>query len=122
MFLEIKKNPQIVMQHKDMDIQYVAPVTSNFRINLDFIAELSTYTIKEVKHKKLLDGQSYDVPVGTRVIHFEMSYTHSTHKKQMGTPNEHSVNERYFFKLAFLPEALDEYTRIRALIDSQTLS
>lgn len=122
MFLEVKKNPQIVMQHKDMDHQYVMPVTSNVRINMNFIAEISTYTIKEVKHKKLLDGQDFDVPVNTRVIHLEMSYTHSSHKKNLGTANEHSVNARYFYKLAFLPEAHDEYVRIRNIIESQTLA
>lgn len=122
MFIEVKKGPQIYVQHKAMDNQYLAPVTSNFRINLGLIAEVSTYSIKEVKTKKTLDGQDFDVPVNSRVIHLEMSYTHSTHKAAKGTANEHTVNERYFYKLVFLPEAHDEYMRIRNILDRQTLS
>ncbi|MFA7553005.1 MAG: hypothetical protein WCY88_02055 [Spongiibacteraceae bacterium] len=122
MFIEVKKNPQIYVQHKDMDSQYLAPVTSNFRINLGFIAEISTYSIKEVKTKKTLDGLDFEVPANTRVIHLEMSYTHSTHTAAVGTNNEHTVNERYFYKLVFLPEAQDEYLRIRNILDRQTLS
>lgn len=122
MFIEVKKNPQIYVQHKDMDNQYLAPVTSNFRINLDLIAEISTYSIKEVKTKRTLDGLDFEVPANTRVIHFEMSYTHSTHKAAKGTVNEHTVNERYFYKLVFLPEAQDEFLRIRNILDRQTLS
>jgi len=122
MFLEVKKNSQIYVQHKAMDPRYLAPVTSNFRININFIAELSTYTIKEVKHKQLLSGQNFDVPVGTKVIHLEMSYTHSTHAEAVGTPNEHTVNERYYYKLVFLPEAEAEFLRLRNILDRQTLS
>jgi hypothetical protein len=122
MFIKVKKNPQVFVQHKDMDNQYLAPVTSNFRVNLGLIAEVSTYSMKEVKNKKTLDGQDFEVPVGSQVIHLEMSYTHSTHKAARGTPNEHTVNERYFYKLVFLPEAHDEFLRIRNIIDRQTLA
>ena len=122
MFLQVRKNPQVYVQHKAMEVQYLAPVTSNFRININFIAEVSTYTIKEVKKKKLLDGQHFEIPVGSRVIHLEMSYTHSTHTAARGSDHEHTVNERYFYKLVFLPEAEDEYLRIRNLIERQTLS
>ena len=122
MFIEVKKNPQVYVQHKDMDNQYLAPVTSNFRVNLGLIAEISTYTIKEVKHKKTLDGLDFELPINSRVIHLEMSYTHSSHKASKGLPNEHTVNERFFYKLVFLPEATDEYLRIRNVIDRQTLS
>lgn len=122
MFIEVKKNPQIYVQHKSMDPQFLAPVTSNFRINADFIAEVSTYSIKEVKNRKTLDGADFEVPINTRVIHLEMSYTHSTHKEAVGTPNEHTVNERYYYKLVFLAEAHDEYLRIRNILDRQTFS
>lgn len=122
MFIEVRKNPQVYVQHKDMDIQYLAPVTSNFRINLGLIAEISTYTIKEKKAKKTLDGLDFEVPVNTKVIHLEMSYTHSTHKAAKGTTSEHTVNERYFYKLVFLEEAQDEFLRIRNILDRQTLS
>ena len=122
MFIEVKKNPQMYVQHKDMDNQYLAPVTSNFRINLGLIAEISTYTIKEIKSKKTLDGQNFELPINTKVIHLEMSYTHSTHKAGLGTPNEHTVNERFFYKLVFLEEAQDEFLRIRNILDRQTLA
>ncbi|MBN4055356.1 hypothetical protein JYU12_01280 [bacterium AH-315-K03] len=92
MFIEVKKNPQFFVQHKSMDPQYLAPVTSNFRINTNLIAEISTYSIKEVKSRKTLDGQDFELPINTQVIHLEMSYTHSTHKEAVGTPNEHTVN------------------------------
>ena len=105
-----------------MDPHYLAPVTSNFRVNINFIAELSTYTIKEVKHKQLLGGENFDVPVGTKVLHLEMSYTHSTHTEAVGTPNEHTVNKRYYYKLVFLPEAEAEFLRLRNILDRQTLS
>lgn len=120
MFIQVKKGPQVFVQHKSMDAQYLAPVTSNFRINLNLIAEVSTYSIKEVKQKKLIDGQDFEVPINTRVIHLEMSYTHSTQKIARGTPQEHTVNERYSYKLVFLPEAHDEFLRIRNILDRHT--
>ena len=122
MFLAVKKHPKIFVQHKDIDNQYLAPVTSNFRINMNLIAEVSTYSIKETKLKKGLDGQQLEIPINSRVIHLEMSYTHSTQIAAKGTENEHTVNERYFYKLVFLPEAEDEYLRIRNIIERQTLS
>ena len=122
MFLEVRKNPKIYVQHNAMDAQYLAPVTSHFRINLGLIAEVSIYSIKEVKTRKSLDGMDFELPVNTRVIHLEMSYTHSTHKAAKGTANEHTVNARYYYKLAFLPEAEDEYLRIRNILDRQTLN
>ena len=122
MFLEIRKNPKIFAQHNAMDAQYLAPVTSNFRINVSFIAEVSFYSIKEVTRKKSLDRMDFELPINTRVIHLEMSYTHSTHEAGRGSKNVHTVNERYYYKLVFLPEAEDEYLRIRTILDRQTLS
>ncbi|MEH6582452.1 MAG: hypothetical protein V7754_11000 [Halioglobus sp.] len=122
MLLEVRKNPQIYVQHNAMDAQYLAPATSNFRINLGLIAEVSLYSIKEVTTKKSLDGRDLELPINTRVIHLEMSYTHSTHEAGRGTSNTYTVNERYFYKLVFLPEAEDEYLRIRGTLDRQTLA
>jgi hypothetical protein len=122
MFLQIRKNPKIYAQHNAMDAQYLAPVTSNFRINLGFVAEVSIYSIKEVTTKKSLDGMNFELPVNTRIIHLEMSYTHSTHEAGRGSGNTHTVNERYYYKLVFLPEVEDEYLRIRNILDRQTLS
>lgn len=122
MFLEVRKNPKIYVQHNAMDAQYLALATSTFRINLDFIAELSIYSIKELTRRKSLDGLSIELPINTRVIHMEMSYTHSTREAGRGTNNIHTVNERYYYKLVFLSEAEDEYLRIRNILDRQTLS
>jgi hypothetical protein len=122
MFIEVRKNPMTYVQHNAMDAQYLAPVTSKFRINLDFVAEASTYSIKELTRRKSLDGSSIELPVKTRVIHLEMSYTHSTHEAGRGTRDVHTVNQRYFYKLVFLPEAEDEYLRIRGILDRLTLS
>jgi hypothetical protein len=121
MFLQVRKNPRIYVQHIAMDAQYLAPVTSNFRINLDFVAEASIYSIKEVKTRRSLEGMDIELPINTRVIHMEMSYTHSNHEAGRGTKNVHTVNERYYYKLVFLPEADDEYLRIRGILDRLTL-
>ena len=121
MFLEVRKNPRVYVQHIAMDAQYLAPVTSNFRINLDFVAEASIYSIKEVKTRKSLDGSNIVLPLNTRVVHMEMSYTHSTHEAGRGTKNVHTVNERYYYKLVFFPEADDEFLRIRSILDRLTL-
>jgi hypothetical protein len=122
MFLEVRKNPMAYVQHNAMDAQYLAPVTSKFRINLDFVAEASTYSIKELTRRKSLDGTAVALPVNSRVIHLEMSYTHSTHEAGRGTADAHTVNERYFYKLIFLPEAEDEFLRLRGILDKLTLS
>jgi hypothetical protein len=122
MFVQVKKNSQVFVQNRDMNQHHVAPVTSNFRINLNLVAEASFYSIKEVKQRKLLDGRDFEIPVGTKVIHLIMSYTHSVHTEAKGAPQEHTVNDRYFYKLVFLPEAEDEYLRIRNIFDRQTLS
>ncbi len=120
MFLEVKRCPMLYMQHKDMDGNYITPITSSFRINLGLIAELSIYSIKEETQRKTLDNNDINVPKGTQVIHLEMSYTHSTHKHHIGQPTEHSVNERYFYKLVFFPGADQEFARVKAVIDRAT--
>lgn len=120
MFLKIQPTPMLYLQHKDMDGNYVTPITSTLRINMNLVSELSVYTIKEQKNRKNLDGTDIAVPVGTHVIHFEMSYTHSTYPHQKGTANEHTVNERYFYKLVFFPGADAEFLRIKSIIDRLT--
>lgn len=51
-----------------------------------------------------------------------MSYTHTSHKAGKGIANEHTINERFFYKLFFLSEAHDEYVRLRNILDRQTLA
>lgn len=120
MFLHIKRSPMLYLQHKNMDVMHIAPITSSLRINLNFVSELSIYTIKEEKIRKSLDGMDIVVPVGTQVIHLEMSYTHSTHVVKRHSENEHTVNERYFYKLIFFPGADAEFARIKTIIDRLT--
>ncbi len=120
MFLEIKRTPMMFMQHKEMDGNYITPITSSFRINMGLVAELSIYSIKEELQRKTLDNNSITVPAGTHVIHLEMSYTHSTHKHHVGQSTEHSVNERYFYKLIFFPGADNEFLRVKSIIDRAT--
>lgn len=116
MFLEVKKAPAVYVQNNDMDYNHVAPLTSSFRINLGLVGQLSTYTIKEDRHKYSINKERIRLSATTRVIHFEMNYVHSS-RQNAGT----SVNERFYFKLYFLPEAMDHYVRIKHLIDQQTL-
>ena len=121
MFLEVKRTPMLYLQHKDMDGNFITPITSTLRINLGLVAECSVYSIKEERIRQTLDGNNITVPVGTHVIHFEMSYTHSTHKHQRGLPTEHTINERYYYKLIFFPGADSEFARIKDVLDRNTV-
>ena len=120
MFLRIQPTPMLYLQHKEMDSNYLTPFTSTLRINMNLVSELSMYTIKEEKQRKTLDGKSVVVPVGTNIIHLEMSYTHSTHTHHKGKNTEHTVNERYFYKLVFFPGADAEFLRIKSMINRLT--
>lgn len=120
MFLQVKRTPMLYLQHKDMDGNFITPITSSLRINLNLVAECSVYSIKDEKKRQTLDGNNIAVPVGTHVIHFEMSYTHSTHKHHKGLPSEHTINERYFYKLIFFPGADNEFARIKDILDRNT--
>lgn len=117
MFLEVKKAPVVYLQNNDMDYNHVAPLTSSFRINLGLVGQLSTYTIKEDQHKYSINNERIRLPAMTRVVHFEMNYVHSSRESEGSR-----VNERFYYKLYFLPEAMDHYVRIKHLLDQQTLS
>ena len=69
MFFKIKKNLDIYMEHNGLEKRRLVPVTSNFLLNLDHIAEASFYTIKEKKIRYDLEGHELELPVNTRVIH-----------------------------------------------------
>ena len=112
----------LYLQHKDMDGNFITPITSSLRINLALVAECSIYSIKEEKRRQTLDGNNISVPVGTQVIHFEMSYTHSTHKHHKGLASEHTINERYFYKLIFFRGADAEFAKIKDILDRNTVN
>jgi hypothetical protein len=120
MFLEVRKHPLVYIQHIAMDSKHVAPVSSNFRINLNLVAELSMYTIKEDKTKLDLSGMEIKVPRDSRVVHLEMSYTHASHKATTASNVVARINERYYYKLVFMPGAEDEYARIKTAINRLT--
>ena len=105
----------LYLQHKDMDANYITPVTSSLRINMNQVAEASIYVIKEEKQRLLLDQSEITVPVGTNVIHLVMSYTHSTHQTANNT-----VNQRFYYKLIFFPGADAEFLRIKQTIERLT--
>jgi len=116
MFLKVQKTPLLYLQHKDMDSNFITPVTSMLQINMNHVSEVSTYTIKEEKQRKLLDQTDIAVPVGTHVIHMVMSYTHSTHR----TNADDTVNQRYYYKLVFFPGSDAEFVRIKNILDKLT--
>ena len=55
------------------------------------------------------------------LVHLEMMYTHSTHRGNSKAPSEHTVNERYFYKLLFLPDEMAEFARVRDALDRITV-
>lgn len=120
MFLQVEKNPLVYMQHNAMEAKRIAPVTSNFRININHVAEVSTYTIKEEKTRHDLNNQAISIPSGTLVIHLEMSYTHTVRKVHQGTANEHEEYERFFYKLVFLPGSEDQYLKMKGVFQHLT--
>lgn len=120
MFLQVEKNPLVYMQTNAMEAKRIAPVTSNFRINLNHVAEASTYTIKEEKKRHDLNNQAISIPSGTRVIHLEMSYAHMVRRAQAGTANEHDEYEYFFYKLVFLPGSEDQYLKMKAVFQQLT--
>lgn len=117
MFLKIKKNLGIYMEHNGLEKQRLVPVTSNFLLNLDHIAELSFYTIKELKVRYDLEGHEFELPVNTRVIHMQMTYLYASHKDH--AKGNDQVVERQYYKLYFLPENVEPYEELRGVIEEQ---
>lgn len=116
MFLEVRKDPLVMIQHIAMDSRHIASVTSNLLINLGQVAEVSMYTIKEDKTKLDLSSREILIPRDSRVIHLVMNYAHSTNQSSGG----HQIVERYFYKLVFLPGADAEYARVKNVIQRLT--
>lgn len=118
MFIKIKKNRGIFMQHNGIEKSQIVPVTSNFLLNLDQVAEASFYTLKETKTRQDLDGHSVELPMHTAVVHLQMGYLYALYtedsKKRKGR-----MAERQHYKLFFRPESLDAYHELRAAIETQ---
>jgi len=118
MFIKIKKNLGISMQHNDIDKRHIVPVTSNFLINLDQVAEASFYTLKASKTHVDLEGREIELPMHTAVVHLQMSYLYALYTED-NAGRKGRMAERQFYKLFFRPENLDPYLELRGVIETQ---
>jgi len=121
MFIKIKKNCGIYMEHNGLDRQHLVPVTSNFLLNLNHAAEVSFYTIKETKKRYDLEDHEFSLPPYTRVIHLQMSYAYANLKENI-KGNKGQLKERCYYKLFFLPEETGQYGELREKIESHVLN
>ncbi|MDI3325499.1 hypothetical protein QKW35_14040 [Pontibacterium granulatum] len=121
MFIKIRKNCGIYMEHNGLEKRHLVPVTSNFLINLSHVAEVSFYTIKESKTRFDLEHHELTVPVNTRVIHLQMSYLYGSYKETVRETKGRLV-ERCYYKLYFMPEELGQYSALREQIENLVLN
>ncbi|WP_432695812.1 hypothetical protein ACQUQP_14890 [Marinobacterium sp. YM272] len=117
MFFKIKKNLDIYMEHNGLEKRRLVPVTSNFLLNMDHIAEASFYTIKEKKMRYDLEGHEFELPINTRVIHVQMTYLYASHKDRAESQDQ--VVERQYYKLFYFPENVEPYEEFRGTIEQQ---
>ncbi|KAA0875716.1 hypothetical protein [Nitrincola tapanii] len=118
MFIKIKKNQGIYMQHNGVDKRHIVPVTSNFLINLDQVAEASFYTLKETKKQIDLEGHTLELPMHTAVVHLQMSYLYALYTEDKNG-RKGRMAERQYYKLFFRPENVEPYQELRSVIESQ---
>jgi len=118
MLIKIKKNLGIYMEHNGLEKQRLVPVTSNFLLNFDHIAEVSFYTLRERKTRYDLEGHEFELPINTRVIHLQMAYLYATRKETIHG-NKGRLVERQYYKLYFFPENVEPYEELRGLIEQQ---
>ncbi|WP_027857663.1 hypothetical protein [Marinobacterium jannaschii] len=116
MFIKIRKNCGIYMEHNGLEKRHLVPVTSNFLINLNHIAEVSFYSIKETKVRYDLEHREFNVPVHTRVIHLQMSYLYGSYKESING-NKARLVDRCYYKLYFMPDEMGQYESVRSQIE-----
>lgn len=121
MFIKVRKNCGIYMEHNGLEKRHLVPVTSNFLINLNHVAEVSFYTIKETKVRYDLEHHEFTVPPHTRVIHLQMSYLYSSYKETING-NKGRLVDRCYYKLYFLPEEMGQYDILKEHIESQVMN
>ncbi|MBY4677972.1 hypothetical protein [Marinobacterium arenosum] len=121
MFIKIRKNCGIYMEHNGLEKRHLVPVTSNFLINLNHVAEVSFYTIKETKTRYDLENHEFNVPPYTRVIHLQMSYLYGSYKESI-QGNKGRLVERCYYKLYFMPEEMGQYDELRGQIEKLVLN
>jgi hypothetical protein len=126
MFIKIKKNCGIQMEHNGLEKGRLVPVTSNFLLNLNQVAEVSFYTIKERKTRLDLEGHEIELPLQTRVIHLQMSYLYATYKETINgsTGDKVILNSLFSAQHAFQPckpKALANITGIKQPTQPETV-
>lgn len=121
MFIKVKKNSGVYMEHNGVEKRHLVPVTSNFLINLEQVAEVSFYTIKETKIRFDLEDREFVVPVYTRVIHLQMAYAYA-HVKDLHSNNKTSIIERQYYKLFCLPDEDSQHEILRSKIEEFVLN
>lgn len=121
MFIKVRKNCGIYMEHNGLENRHLVPVTSNFMINLNHVAEASFYTIKEAKVRYDLEHHEVTVPPHTRVIHLQMSYLHGSYKETIEGKSTRLV-DRCYYKLYFMPEEMGQYEGIRNQIEGLVIN
>ncbi len=119
MFIKIKKNCGILMENNAMESGILVPVSSNFLLNLNQVAEISFYTLKENKQRQTLEHGALVIPTNTRVIHMTMDYRYSSHEENRAGFSNRQINQRAYYKLFFLPECPGEYEDLRGHIENQ---
>lgn len=94
MFLKIKAHPDIFIKH-----QLIAPLKETFRLNLNFVVEIK---VKKNKIAEIVnDGDDKrSLPEGTVMIEFRVYQTAARS-----------------FTLYLLPGAVEEYQRIKRMIN-----
>jgi len=115
MFLKIKKNRGIQVNHNGMSKSLVVDVGSDFLINLAHIGEVSFYSQSEPRERVNLNNRPFTQPPGTKVVHLQMSHTHASFKEDDGR-----VHQKVYYKLYFSPENVDTYNEIREVFDTRT--
>lgn len=118
MYLKIKKHQGIFMQHNGIDKRYIVMVTSNFLLNLDQVAEVSFYTLKETKTRQDLEGRHLEFPTHSSVIHLQMSYAYALRNDERDNKFKGQIIERQYYKLFFRPENQDPYLELRQCIET----
>ena len=109
------------MEHNGLEQRHLVPVTSNFLINLNHVAEISFYTIKEKKTRYDLEHHEVIVPPHTRVIHIQMSYLYASYKETMNDKKARLV-DRSYYKLYFMPEEMGQYEALRSEIEGLVIN
>ena len=121
MFIKIKKKSGVYMEHNGLEKRHLVPVTSNFLINPEQVAEVSFYTIKEKKIRFDLEDREFSVPVHTRVIHLQMAYAYAQ-VNEVHSNNKTSLIERCYYKFYCLPDEDSQYEILRGKIEEFVLN